>query len=182
MLFYPSRRSSSTPRPLATGTAGPGDAVHLTWMLKSFVMGITLLGLSYWLVQIAGVQYLASLTSFTLLAFLLGYVVWCLLHKNRHSSAAAQDATATANRAETGTSLPLSPTPPPPFDQHQAYKFMEVAPRDCTPPPSYDEALLAMANLPTIPPGLMPRHYSPFATPPRPPSPHPPAPPVDEVS
>jgi Flp pilus assembly protein TadB len=86
MLFYPTRRGSGPAcisRPLVTGEAG--DAMHLTWMLKSFVMGITLLGLSYWLVQIAGVQYLASLTSATLLAFLLVYVVWCLLHKNRHS-------------------------------------------------------------------------------------------------
>lgn len=86
MLFYPTRRASgpaSTFRPMATGEAG--DAMHLTWMLKSFIMGITLLGLSYWLVQVAGVQYLASLTSATLLAFLLAYVVWCLLHKNRHS-------------------------------------------------------------------------------------------------
>lgn len=176
MLFYPSRRGSSTPRPLAAGTAGPGDTVHLTWMLKSFVMGITLLGLSYWLVQIAGVQYLASLTSFTLLAFLLGYVVWCLLHKNRHSATATQNPTAAANYAETGTSLPLNPTPPPPFDHHQAYKFMEVAPRDCTPPPSYDEALRAMMAVPPIPPGLMLRYYPTLSSP----APHPP--PVDEMS
>jgi energy-coupling factor transporter transmembrane protein EcfT len=73
----------STLRPLATAEAG--DAMHLTWMLKSFIMGITLLGLSYWLVQIAGIQYFASLTSGTLLFFLLAYVVWCLLHRNRHS-------------------------------------------------------------------------------------------------
>jgi hypothetical protein len=68
-------------RPFAT--VDNGDTLHLTWMLKSFAMGVTLLGLSYWLIQIAGVQYLASLTSITLLAFMLAYVVWCVLHRNK---------------------------------------------------------------------------------------------------
>jgi hypothetical protein len=87
MLFYPTRRNNApstrrgVSRPFATSEAG--DALHLTWMLKSFAMGVTLLGLSYWLVQIAGIQYLATLTSVTLLAFLLGYVMWCVLHRNR---------------------------------------------------------------------------------------------------
>jgi hypothetical protein len=91
LFFYPARRVTApifspqqrTFRPLATAEAG--DAMHVTWMLRSFIMGVTLLGLSYWLVQIAGIQYLASLTSGTLLFFLLAYVVWCLLHRNRHS-------------------------------------------------------------------------------------------------
>jgi Flp pilus assembly protein TadB len=87
MLFYPTRRINApstrrgTSRPWPT--AESDDAQRVAWILKSFAMGVTLLGLSYWLVQIAGVQYLASLTSATLLAFLLGYVVWCLLHRNR---------------------------------------------------------------------------------------------------
>ena len=64
-------------------TTEPGEVLHVTWMLKSFAMGITLLGLSYWLIQLAGFQYLASLTSITLLAFLLAYVIWCALHRNK---------------------------------------------------------------------------------------------------
>lgn len=122
--------------------------MHLTWMLRSFIMGMALLGLSYWLVQNAGIQYLASLTSGTLLFFLLAYVVWCLLHRNRHS----QQTPDGTSRMETGNispiagvTEPLTPTPPPPFDQHQAYKFITTAsPRDPSPPPSYDEAIRAM--------------------------------------
>jgi len=87
MLFYRTRTTNlpSTRRgvSLPFTTAEPGEALHLTWMLKSFAMGVTLLGLSYWLVQLAGFQYLASLTSVTLLAFLMAYVVWCVLHRNK---------------------------------------------------------------------------------------------------
>lgn len=144
-----------TCRPLATAEAG--DAMHLTWMLRSFIMGITLLGLSYWLVQIAGIQYLASLTSGTLLFFLLAYVVWCLLHRNRHSQQ-TPDGTSrmeAGNISPTaGAAEPLTPTPPPPFDQHRAYKFITTAlPRDSSPPPSYDEAMRAMMVMAASTPG-----------------------------
>jgi Flp pilus assembly protein TadB len=87
MLFYPTRRTNmpstrrGASRPFTTDE--PTEVLHVTWMLKSFAMGVTLLGLSYWLVQLAGFQYLASLTSVTLLAFLLAYVVWCVLHRNK---------------------------------------------------------------------------------------------------
>ncbi|KAJ9601558.1 hypothetical protein L9F63_000301 [Diploptera punctata] len=151
MIFYPTRRNNhtvrrlSTPRPLSSDNV---EATHITWMLKSFVMGIALLGLSYWLVQIAGVQYLASLTSATLLAFLLAYVVWCLFHKTRISRQSPNS----PSRVEAGntstlgaTTEPLTPTPPPPFDHHQAYKFnTPFPPRDSSPPPTYEEAVRAM--------------------------------------
>jgi hypothetical protein len=49
---------------------------------------------------------------------------------------------------------PLTPTPPPPFDQHQAYKFITTAPpRDPSPPPSYDEAIRAMIVMAASTPG-----------------------------
>jgi O-antigen ligase len=84
MLFVPTRRTnlSSTRRGVSRPftTSDPADAL---WMIKCFAMGVTLLGFSYWLVQLAGVHYLASLTSITLLAFLLAYVVWCVLHRNK---------------------------------------------------------------------------------------------------
>ena len=82
MLFYQTRRPNAfstrhvTSRPFTTAEAG--ERLHATWMLKTVGMGVTLLGLSYWLVHIAGVQYLASLTSATLVAFLLAYMVWWL--------------------------------------------------------------------------------------------------------
>jgi thiol:disulfide interchange protein len=84
MLFVPTRRTnlpnSRRGVPRSFTTSDPKDGL---WMLKSLAMGVTLLGFSYWLVQLAGVQYLASLTSVTLLAFLLAYVVWCVLHRNK---------------------------------------------------------------------------------------------------
>jgi len=88
MLFYHTRRTNmpSTRRGVSRHitTAEPAEAPqHVTWMLKSFAMGVTLLGLSYWLVQLAGFQYLVSLTSIALFAFLLVYVVWCFLHRNK---------------------------------------------------------------------------------------------------
>jgi hypothetical protein len=53
-----------------------------------------------------------------------------------------------------GAAEPLTPTPPPPFDQHQAYKFITTAPlRDPSPPPSYDEAIRAMMVMATSTPG-----------------------------
>lgn len=56
------------------------------------------------------------------------------------------------SRMETGNISPVAgasevptPTPPPPFDQHQTYKFFtRTPPRDSSPPPSYDEAVRAM--------------------------------------
>ena len=87
MLFYHTRRTNmpSTRRGVSRHftTAEPGEKLHVTWMLKSFAMGVTLLGLSYWLVQLAGLQFLVSLTSITLFAFLLVYMVWCFLHRNK---------------------------------------------------------------------------------------------------
>jgi sterol desaturase/sphingolipid hydroxylase (fatty acid hydroxylase superfamily) len=85
MLFYPTRRGSapvSSSHQAATGETG--EAIHLSWMLRSFVMGITLLGFSYWLMQIAGAQYLATTTTGALLAFLFAYVVWYWAHRSRH--------------------------------------------------------------------------------------------------
>jgi hypothetical protein len=53
-----------------------------------------------------------------------------------------------------GAAEPLTPTPPPPFDHHQAYKFITTAPpRDTSPPPSYDEAVRAMMVMAASTPG-----------------------------
>lgn len=133
-------------RPFAT--VETGDTLHLTWMLKSFAMGVTLLGLSYWLIQIAGIQYLASLTSIILLAFMFAYVVWCVLHRNK----VARQRSDGSNRTETthasstvGNTEPLTPAPPPPFDCHQSFKYITRTPgRDQSPPPTYEEAIRAM--------------------------------------
>jgi multisubunit Na+/H+ antiporter MnhG subunit len=64
-------------------TAEPGEGLHFTTLLKTFAMCGTLFGLLYLLVQLAGFQFLASITSITLLAFLLAYVIWCILHRNK---------------------------------------------------------------------------------------------------
>jgi hypothetical protein len=87
MLFYQTRRTNmpSTRRGVSRPfiTAEPGGGLHITPMVKGFATGCTLFGLLYLLVQLAGFQYLASLTSVTLFAFLLAYVVWCILHRNK---------------------------------------------------------------------------------------------------
>jgi Flp pilus assembly protein TadB len=87
MLFYPTRSTNlpSTRRGVSRPftLTDPGEALHFTWMLKSFVMGVALLGLSYWLLHLVGFQYLASFTSVTLIAFLLAYVVWCVLKRKK---------------------------------------------------------------------------------------------------
>jgi len=64
-------------------TAEPGDALHFTKLLKTFAMCGTLFGLLYLLVQLAGFQFLASITIITLLAFLLAYAIWYILHRNK---------------------------------------------------------------------------------------------------
>jgi fatty-acid desaturase len=87
MLFIPTRRINilSTRRGVSrpSTTTNPGENWRQTWMVKIFAMGITLLLLLYGLVLIGGFQYFAYLTSVTLLAFLLSYVVWCILHRNK---------------------------------------------------------------------------------------------------
>ncbi|GFG31352.1 hypothetical protein Cfor_12921 [Coptotermes formosanus] len=176
MLFYPTRRINApstrrgTSRPWPT--AESDDAQRVAWILKSFAMGVTLLGLSYWLVQIAGVQYLASLTSATLLAFLLGYVVWCLLHRNRLTRQRSDAATRTEAGHATpvvGSTVPPIPTPPPPFENHQTYKYVTRAPgRDLSPPPTYEEAIRSMMSTTICTPGLTYHHSVSLDTGPRP--------------
>ncbi|XP_021934418.1 mucin-2-like [Zootermopsis nevadensis] len=159
MPFYPPRRDSGpelTSRPPERGEAGV--TMHLNWLIKSFLIGLMLLGLSFWLVQTAGIQYLATLTSAVLIAFLFAYVVWCLMHKGRHS----RQRTDRASQIEAGhnpplhlTAEPQTATPPPPFDHHQSYKFLTAIPaRGVSPPPSYEEAIRAMVSMSTSTPGL----------------------------
>jgi VIT1/CCC1 family predicted Fe2+/Mn2+ transporter len=87
MLFYPTRRTNmpstrrGASRPFTTDE--PREVLQVAWILKSFAMGVTLLVLSYCLVDLVGIRYLASLTIVTLLAFLLAYVVCCVLHRNK---------------------------------------------------------------------------------------------------
>jgi ABC-type uncharacterized transport system permease subunit len=87
MLFYQTRRTNmpSTRRGVSRHfvTAEPGNALHFTKLLKTFAMCGTLFGLLYLLVQLAGFQFLASITIITLLAFLLAYAIWYILHRNK---------------------------------------------------------------------------------------------------
>jgi multisubunit Na+/H+ antiporter MnhG subunit len=64
-------------------TAEPGGGLHNPAMLKGFATGCTLFGLLYLIIQLAGFQFLVSLTIFTLFVFLVAYVVWCILHRNK---------------------------------------------------------------------------------------------------
>jgi predicted lipid-binding transport protein (Tim44 family) len=87
MQFYQTRRTNmpSTRRGVARPfiTAEPGGGLHITTVLKIFAICGLLFGLLYLMVQLAGFQFLASITSITLLAFLLAYVIWCILHRNK---------------------------------------------------------------------------------------------------
>jgi hypothetical protein len=89
MLFYQTRRTNmpSTRRGFSRPfiTAEHGGGLHITPMLKGFATGCTLFGLLYLIIQLAGFQFLASLTIFTLFVFLVAYVVWCILHRNKHA-------------------------------------------------------------------------------------------------
>ena len=68
-----------------TTTMSPAFRIPVTRVIKGFLTTVALAALAYWLVQVAGMQYLATLTSATLLTLLLVYIVWCLtVRKNQH--------------------------------------------------------------------------------------------------
>lgn len=68
-----------------TTTMSPAFRISVTRIIKGFLTTVALAALAYWLVQVAGMQYLATLTSATLLTLLLVYIVWCLtVRKNQH--------------------------------------------------------------------------------------------------
>ncbi|CAB3359941.1 Hypothetical predicted protein [Cloeon dipterum] len=149
--------------------------------------GISVLGLAYCLVQalqVAGVQYLATLTSVSLLAFLLMYLMWCASSRRRHQmhnsgvesgiDCEYQTSLAAVGRgggvvAPRGVAHHLSmPSCSSSVDLHDAELLRSLAaagvyvgpaeykpPRAITPPPSYEEAVRGMPPpAPPAPPGL----------------------------
>jgi hypothetical protein len=103
MLFYRTRRTNmpSTRRGVSRPfiTAETGEGLHITTVFKTFAMCGTLFGLLYLLVHSTGFQLLASITSITLLALLLVYVIWCILHRNKLGRQ-VQDSSTTDNSIE----------------------------------------------------------------------------------
>lgn len=108
MLFYRAPPASAPPSPPASDAASLQQQ-NKAWALKSLATGVSVLGLAYCLVQVrfflfppqhematncvlvqalqvAGVQYLATLASVSLLAFLLVYLLWCAASKKRPPS------------------------------------------------------------------------------------------------
>ncbi|XP_059483656.1 uncharacterized protein LOC132201484 [Neocloeon triangulifer] len=171
---------------------GFGPQQNRTWALKSLATGVSVLGLAYCLVQalqVAGVQYLATLTSVSLLAFLLVYLMWCATSRRRHQLhgggvESGADCEYQASLAPVGrgggivaprgvthhVSLPSCSSS---VDLHDAELLRSLAaagvyvgpaeykpPRTITPPPSYEEAVRGMPPPPPPPPSSLHRHLA----------------------
>jgi membrane protein implicated in regulation of membrane protease activity len=87
MLFYSTRRTNlpstrrGASRPFTTPE--PGGALHITPIFTGFATGVTIFGISCWVVQLVEFQNFASLTIITLLALLLAYVAWRFMRRNK---------------------------------------------------------------------------------------------------
>jgi hypothetical protein len=91
MLFYRNAESLSNSGPRLSGPSGAvwpretEDALRRMWMLKCLLMGVALMGISYYVVHISGMyERSLTLTVFTFLTFLLIYILWCSQQKQHH--------------------------------------------------------------------------------------------------
>jgi hypothetical protein len=93
MLFYRNAQSLSIPCPQLSENSGSAwikeveEALLNMWMLKCFLMGVALLGMVYCVVHVSGLyERSLTLTFFTILCFLLIYILWCSHQKQHHLS------------------------------------------------------------------------------------------------
>ncbi|XP_023717929.1 uncharacterized protein LOC111870128 isoform X2 [Cryptotermes secundus] len=132
------------------------DALRREWMPKCFLVGIGVVGISYCVVYITGIyERSLTLTVFTLLTFLFIYILWCNHQKQRHCNQNVSATNRTGSSVATISELvsPSSPPcPPAPFNVPDKCDTLPSS-RACTPPPSYQEAMLGTAAVnPVLPP------------------------------